>query len=168
MLFSLLLLLTVQLFAQQTKITGQVRSRQDNAPISGATVSVKDGISTRTDENGNFTISVSSLPSALVFTNVGFRQRNITIHSSEGNVIEMEILARMEEPFVVTNSGTRRLTRMVDMPISVENYGARQIRNAPTDYYSLAGYKKGIDITTSSLTFKTISTRGFNGSGSTK
>ncbi|MGZ3846844.1 MAG: TonB-dependent receptor plug domain-containing protein, partial [Flavisolibacter sp.] len=104
----------------------------------------------------------------LNITNVGYRQRNITIHSADGNLIDLEILTKMEEPFVVTSSGTRRLTRLIDMPISVQNYGASQIRNAPTDHYSLAGYKNGVDLTTSSLTFKTISTRGFNGSGSTR
>ena len=37
-----------------------------------------------------------------------------------------------------------------------------------SDPYALSGFKKGIDITTSSMTFKTISTRGFNGSGSSR
>ncbi|MGZ4012652.1 MAG: TonB-dependent receptor, partial [Flavisolibacter sp.] len=123
---------------------------------------------TKTDEKGHFEINVHSLPVTLNITNVGYRQRNITIHSADGNLIDLEILTKMEEPFVVTSSGTRRLTRLIDIPISVQNYGASQIRNAPTDHYSLAGYKNGVDLTTSSLTFKTISTRGFNGSGSTR
>ncbi|HEY6956776.1 MAG TPA: TonB-dependent receptor plug domain-containing protein, partial [Flavisolibacter sp.] len=168
MVFYLLLLLGVQSFAQQTKITGQVRSKDDSASIGGATVAVKNGGITKTDENGRFEISVHSLPVTLNITNVGYRQRNVTIRSTESAVIEMEVLTKMEEPFVVTSSGTRRLTRLIDMPISVQNYGASQIRNAPTDHYSLAGYKSGVDLTTSSLTFKTISTRGFNGSGSTR
>ena len=54
-------------------------------------------------------------------------------------------------------------------PTSVEQFGSKQIVNMPgTDYYALSGYKKGIDLTTSSMTFKTISTRGFNGSGSSR
>jgi hypothetical protein len=45
----------------------------------------------------------------------------------------------------------------------------RQIVNMPgSDYYAFSAYKKGIDLTTSSMTFKTISTRGFNGSGSSR
>jgi outer membrane receptor protein involved in Fe transport len=167
-LFFLLLLFKLQSFAQQMQIKGQVRSKDDSTFIVGATVATRNGVLTKTDGNGQFTIYVTSVPAALTISNVGYRQRSITVHSADGVVVEMEPLAKMEEPFVVTNSGTRRLTRLIDMPISIENYGASQIRNAPTDYYSLAAYKRGIDITTSSLTFKTISTRGFNGSGSTR
>ena len=40
------------------------------------------------------------------------------------------------------------------------------IRNAPgSNYYDAFGNLKGVDVTNSSYTFKTISTRGFNGSG---
>ena len=54
-------------------------------------------------------------------------------------------------------------------PTSVELIGSKQIVNMPgNDHYALSGYKKGIDLTTSSMTFKTISTRGFNGSGSSR
>jgi outer membrane receptor protein involved in Fe transport len=166
-LFFLLLLLQAQAFAQ-TKITGQVRSKDGSASIPGATIAIKNGASTRTDENGNFSVNVLSLPATLIISSVGYQTRTVAVHSGESNIIELEIATKMEDPFVLTTSGTRKRTRLIDMPISIENYSATQIRNAPTDYYSLSGYKKGIDITTSSITFKTISTRGFNGSGSTR
>ncbi|MGZ3952700.1 MAG: carboxypeptidase-like regulatory domain-containing protein, partial [Flavisolibacter sp.] len=76
MVFYLLLLLGVQSFAQQTKITGQVRSRDDSSSIAGATVAVKNGGVTKTDEKGRFEIKVHSLPVTLNITNVGYRQRN--------------------------------------------------------------------------------------------
>src|SRR5690606_1140590 len=45
----------------------------------------------------------------------------------------------------------------------------RQIVNAPDpSYYGTLGSQKGVDIIVSSLTFKTVSTRGFNGSGSSR
>lgn len=167
-LFFLLLLLQAQSFAQQTKISGQVKSADGNTPLAGVTITIKNSSSSRTDENGNFTINVSSLPVVLVVSSVGYQTKTIDVLSADAGIIEMDIATKMEDPFVLTTSGTRKLTRVIDMPVSVENYGASQIRNAPTDYYSLAGYKKGIDLTTSSLTFKTLSTRGFNGSGSTR
>jgi outer membrane receptor protein involved in Fe transport len=44
--------------------------------------------------------------------------------------------------------------------------GTGNIRNAAVpDYYDIVKNFKGVDITTSSITFKTLSTRGFNGSG---
>lgn len=167
-LFFLLLLLQAQSFAQQTKISGQVKSADGSTPLGGVTIAVKNSNSSRTDENGNFSINVSSLPVVLVVSSIGYQTKTINVSSADAGIIEMDIATKMEDPFILTTSGTRKLTRVIDMPVSVENYGALQIRNAPTDYYSLAGYKKGIDLTTSSLTFKTISTRGFNGSGSTR
>lgn len=167
-LFFLLLLLQAQTFAQQTKISGQVKSADGSTPLAGVTITIKNISSSRTDENGNFSINVSSLPVVLVVSSIGYQTKTVNVSSANAGIIEMDIATKMEDPFILTTSGTRKLTRVIDMPVSVENYGASQIRNAPTDYYSLAGYKKGIDLTTSSLTFKTISTRGFNGSGSTR
>ena len=57
----------------------------------------------------------------------------------------------------------------MDAPFSVELIGQRRIRQLPTtSAYDAIVYSKGVDLTTSSLTFKTPSTRGFNGSGSTR
>jgi outer membrane receptor protein involved in Fe transport len=168
LLFFLLLLLQVQSFAQQTKISGQVKSGDGSNALSGVTITVKNGSSSRTDENGNFSISVSSLPATLIISSVGYQTKTVNVTSGDAGIIGIDIATKMEDPFVLTTSGTRKLTRLIDMPISIENYGATQIRNAPTDYYSLSGYKKGIGLTISSITFKTISTRGFNGSGSTR
>jgi iron complex outermembrane receptor protein len=148
-LFFLLLLLQAQSFAQQTKISGQVKPVDGNTPLAGVTITVKNGMSTRTDENGNFDITVSSLPVTLSFSSIGYQTKTINVSSGNAGTIEMDIATKMEDPFVLTTSGTRKLTRVIDMPVSVENYGALQIRNAPTDYYSLSGYKKGIDLTTS-------------------
>ena len=48
----------------------------------------------------------------------------------------------------------------------IERVSAAAIRTAPAaSYYDIVANLKGVDITTSSLTFKTPSTRGFNGSG---
>ncbi|MBK6379369.1 MAG: TonB-dependent receptor [Chitinophagaceae bacterium] len=46
---------------------------------------------------------------------------------------------------------------------------AANIRNSPVaSYYDAVSSLKGVDVTTSSLTFKTPTTRGFNGSGNTR
>src|SRR5688500_19429645 len=50
-----------------------------------------------------------------------------------------------------------------------EAFGLRELRANPSgDYYSLLAFAKGVDVTTSSMTFKTYSTRGFNYSGSAR
>ena len=50
--------------------------------------------------------------------------------------------------------------------MSIDIVSRNAIRNTPgASYYDALNHLKGVDITTSSYTFKTVSTRGFNGSG---
>jgi outer membrane receptor protein involved in Fe transport len=50
--------------------------------------------------------------------------------------------------------------------VTIERVNAATIRNsATTSYYDVVANLKGVDMVTSSFTFKTPSTRGFNGSG---
>src|SRR6185295_13511988 len=56
--------------------------------------------------------------------------------------------------------------RILESPVTIERISANMIRNAPgPNPYDGVANLKGVDITTSSFTFKTVSTRGFNGSG---
>lgn len=93
--------------------------------------------------------------------------QEITIRTTELPVIKLEPEYTWEG--VVVLSPGRSKEKLPYARTSIERYSSKQIVNMPgTDYYALPGYKKGIDLTTSSMTFKTISTRGFNGSGSSR
>jgi len=168
LLFCILLLLSSLLSKSQQVITGKIRSTDNDSSLAGVSILVKGTSSgTVTDETGNFSLKVSSLPVTLIISHAGFTGQEVTVRSNESPVISLEREYKWSEVVVVS-------PRRVKEPIlkshtSVEQYGSRQIVNMPgTDYYALSGYKKGIDQTTSSMTFKTISTRGFNGSGSSR
>ena len=69
----------------------------------------------------------------------------------------------------VVISASRVPERILESPVSIERVNAATIRNSPaSSYYDVIGNLKGVDMVTSSLTFKTPSTRGFNGSGNTR
>ncbi|MFL5810514.1 MAG: TonB-dependent receptor [Flavisolibacter sp.] len=153
--------------AQQVTITGKVVTRNPADPLSGISVTVKGTTTgTSTDEKGSFSLNAASLPVTLIFTSVIFQVQEVSVNSKEPKPVTLEPLTVMGTEIVL--SANRVRTRILDAPVSIEQYGSKQIINSPTDYYSYAAYKKGIDMTTSSMTFKTISTRGFNGSGSTR
>jgi outer membrane receptor protein involved in Fe transport len=162
------LFLWLQSQAQQTMISGRIKSKNEQGGLPGVTVIVTGGASTTSDKTGAFSIQVSSLPAILTISHIGYQSREMRVEAKDAGEILLEVATKMEEPFVLTTSGIRKLTKLIEMPVSIERYGAAQIRNAPTDHYSLAGYKKGMGVTVSSITFKTISSRGFNGSGSTR
>ena len=59
--------------------------------------------------------------------------------------------------------------RILESPVSIERVSAANIRNAPAaNFYDVITTLKGVDVTTSSLTFKTPTTRGFGGSGNVR
>lgn len=163
--FVLLTILSSQ--AQQT-ITGNVKSSDNDSSLAGVSVSVKGSSNgTVTGATGGFTLTVPSLPVTLVISHTGFMSHEISVRANQSPVIRLEPYYKPGEVVVV--SPARHRQSILQSHVSIEQIGSRQIANAPgEDPYALSGYKKGIDLTTSSMTFKTISTRGFNGSGSSR
>jgi len=168
LLFCILLLVVALSSQSQQLIKGKVKSTDNDSSLAGVSVSIKGTSNgTVTDEGGNFNLQVSSLPVTLIITHTGFASREITVREKESPVIILEREYKWDEVVVV--APTRSNGIILYSPTSVEQYRSKQIVNMPgSDYYALSGYKKGIDLTTSSMTFKTISTRGFNGSGSSR
>ncbi|MFL5741852.1 MAG: TonB-dependent receptor domain-containing protein [Flavisolibacter sp.] len=154
--------------AQQYTITGKVRIKNNGDSIGRVSVAVKGTTAgTIADEHGRFTLSVPALPVTLVFTSVGFLSQEVQVSAMHELGVEMEPVDVPGNSFVI--AATRMPIRILESPVSIERYGSAAIRNMPSpSYYDLANYQKGVDMTTSSLTFKTISTRGFNGSGSAR
>jgi len=168
LLFCLLLILAGLSSQAQQVITGKVKSTDNDSSLAGVSVSVK-GTSNGavTDGTGNFSIQVPTLPVTLIITHTGFTAQEITVRSKGSTVISLDREYNNLIPVII--GPTRTKGTLINAPTSAERIGWTQIKNmAGSDYYTLAGVKKGIDITTSSMTFKTISTRGFNGSGSSR
>ena len=153
--------------AQSTTITGNVRTATEKAGIAAVSVTVKGSTQgTSTNDKGNFTITVNQpLPVTLVFSAVGTTTQEVVVSSAAtGLIVEMETSYSMGQEIVIAASRTPE--RILESPVTIERVNAAAIRNAPnTSYYDVIANLKGVDMVTSSLTFKTPSTRGFNGSG---
>ena len=155
--------------AQTRTISGRVTSADTKETVSSVTVTVKGTTEgSFTDEKGNFKITTrQSLPLTLVFSSIGFAENTVLVSAAEEIVVAMTPASSLGQEVVV--AANRMPTRILESPVSIERVSARHIINSPaTSYYDMAGALKGVDLTTSSLTFKTISTRGFNGSGSAR
>ena len=152
-------------FAQST-IKGNIKSGSE--ALSGATINLKGtSITTFTDAKGNFTLFTTAKPPYIIeVVSSGFETQTITINDA-AEMVNASMKAGIGNDIVV--SATRTPTRLLESPVSIERLSAAAIRNAPaSSYYDAIGALKGVDITTSSLTFKTPSTRGFNGSGNAR
>lgn len=165
-LLAAMLLSSSVLFSQSVTITGNVKNASSGAAEQGVTVTVKNtNNATSTDAGGNFSITVPALPAVLVFTAVGFEQLEVVV-SDASSPVQVSLATESTLGQEVVVSATRTPQRLLESPVSIERFSSTTIKNAATpDYYEIVKNLKGVDLTISSLTFKTISTRGFNGSG---
>lgn len=167
-IFALLLTLSISsfAFAQNITLSGSVKHAATGVAVPSVSVSVRGSTAgTLTDEAGNFSLVVTRLPVTLIFSSVNFETQEITVTDASGPVnISFRPGSSLGQEVVV--SASRVAERILESPVSIERINARSIANAAApSYYETVQNLKGVDMTTSSLTFKTVSTRGFNGSG---
>ena len=159
------LLFSISSWAQNVTVTGRITSTGTGEDVSNVSVKVKGGTAgTTTDATGRFSLSVPSLPVVLVITSVGYETQEVTVNSTNPVVVNFTPSAIIGQEVVVAASRTPQ--RLLEAPVTIDRVSAATIRNAPAaNYYDFIGNLKGVDVVTSSLTFKTPTTRGFSGSG---
>ncbi|HEX2534431.1 MAG TPA: TonB-dependent receptor [Chitinophagaceae bacterium] len=157
---------SLPLHAQSVTLTGTVKNAGTGENVPAASVTVKGSTQGAfTDQNGAFRITVPGLPVVLVISSIGYETQELSVESA-ATPIQVSFVPSSSLGQEVVVSATRTPQRILESPVTVERVSAAAIRNAPAaTYYDVVGNVKGVDLTTSSLTFKTPSTRGFNGSG---
>lgn len=163
---TLLLSLTIAANAQTT-ISGTVRSSTNKETVPFVSVAIKGTSSgTFTNEKGYFKLTTShAFPLTLVFTSIGFTSQEVSV-ASGGTAVDVDLVPGSSLGTEVVISASRVPERILESPVSIERMNVGTIRAAAApNYYDGVANLKGVDLTTSSLTFRTISTRGFNGSG---
>lgn len=153
----------------QVTIQGNVSNSASKESISAVSVTVKgSNVGTFTNDKGVFSINVKSLPVTLVFSSIGYDAVEQNVSSSSSKLaIAMKPSSALGQEVVV--SASRVQEKILESPVSIERVNAAAIRNsAAANYYDIIKSLKGVDFTTSSLTFVTPTTRGFNSSGNTR
>ena len=148
-------------------ITGKVMNEK-NEPLANSSVIVKNSkTGAVTDEKGNFRLFVASLPVTLQVSYSNLKEQEIVVSNSNEIVISMEPSSDLLDAVVLQSKGIP--TKILNYSGTADILSLKKIRQLPTtSIYDATVYSNGIDLTSSSLTFKTPSSRGFNGSGSTR
>ncbi len=147
------------------QVTGSVKNVQTNELVPAVSVMIKgSSVGAFTNDKGDFSFSTAKKPPfTLVVSSVGYVTKEILFTGKE-LVVSFQPGYVLGDEVVVAAS--RAAERILESPVSVERISNPAIRTTPaTSYYDILGNQKGVDVTTSSFTFKSISTRGFNGSG---
>lgn len=167
-----LLMLPAIVNAQNVTITGNVKSAAGAETLSSVSVTLKGSTSgTFTDNKGNFTLNIpasTKFPVTLLFSSIGYGIKEVSVAAAgEIPTVSLTPSSTLGEEVVV--SATRTPTKILESPVSIERINNTALRNAPAaDYFDMATNLKGVDMVASSLTFKTVTTRGFAGSGNTR
>src|SRR5688572_3718938 len=164
-------LFSIAAFAQSISIRGTVRDAVTKEPVPAVSVIIKgSSAGDYTDDNGNFSITTTAkLPLTLVLTSVGgYEMKEVNVTDASTNIeVDFTPVSTLGQEVVV--AATLTTQRILESPVTIERLGGPALRNSPLpNYYDAIANLKGVDMHTASLTFRTITTRGFISSGNTR
>ncbi|HKC35927.1 MAG TPA: TonB-dependent receptor [Chitinophagaceae bacterium] len=133
-------------FAQGFSISGQITSQTTNAPLAGVTVSVKGTtISTITDANGNYTISVPKQGSVLLITYVGMASLERTVNGNGTQNFSLVQGSGILDEVVVIGYGQQKKSLLTGAISSVKAEQLNTVSNTRIEQ-ALQGRVAGISI----------------------
>ena len=165
-IISLLLFSTNDTQAQDDLVllSGRVNDSDTHQPIPGAGVLIKNTVvGTIADERGEFVLKTKvKFPFILVFQIIGYTPKEIAIQrAGEKIAISLNTQSILGKEVVVTAS--RIEEDILKSPVAIEKLSLRVLKETPApSFYDALENVKGVQMLTSSLTFKVPNTRGFN------
>jgi iron complex outermembrane recepter protein len=146
------------------EISGTVVNQEKNAPLPDVSVQIKGSVTgTITDNTGSFILRTKQkLPFTLVFSSVGFKAQELEVKSL-GSKLQVAMVTQTVLGNEVVVTASRLPESILKSPVAIEKLDIRAIRETPApNFYDALENVKGVQMTTSSLTFKVPNTRGFN------
>lgn len=168
--FSLLLpLLLAVVFAEAQEnsiiqISGKVKDQSTGEAIPGVSIQVKGTIAgTTTDNSGTFVLKTRlKFPFTLVFSSLGFQSQEFEV-TGTGSKLDIALATQTLLGKEVVVTASRVEEEALKSPVAIEKLDIRAIKESPApSFYDALENVKGVQMTTSSLTFKVPNTRGFN------
>lgn len=160
-------LLSLSAFSQEgtlIEISGQVTDQEKKAPLPDVSVQVKGTVTGAvTNSSGIFVLRTKTkLPFTLIFSSIGFQQQELEVETIGSNFqVALSTQTVLGNEVVVTAS--RVSESILKSPVAIEKLDIRAIKEAAAPgFYDALENVKGVQMTTSSLTFKVPNTRGFN------
>ncbi|WP_242696238.1 TonB-dependent receptor [Longitalea luteola] len=146
------------------EISGTVINQEKNEPLPDVSVQIKGSVTgTITDNAGSFILRTKQkLPFTLVFSSVGFKPQELEVKSL-GSKLQVAMVTQTVLGNEVVVTASRVPENILKSPVAIEKLDIRAIRETPApNFYDALENVKGVQMTTSSLTFKVPNTRGFN------
>ena len=147
----------------QEMLRGRVIDAELGEPIFSANVIIEgttNGVTT--DFDGQFLLPVSAFPVKLQVSFIGYSMQTVTVQNTSD-----KLTVKLSPDQVLIDAaevvGDRISEKQKQAPLTVESMDVLAIKEAPSgSFYEGLGNLKGVDVTSASLGFKIINTRGFN------
>jgi iron complex outermembrane recepter protein len=153
----------INISSAQTTVKGEVFDETNGEAIIGATILVEgttDGATSDWDGSFQFETKMNP-PFNLVISYLGYK--TITLPYSIDTKLKINLAEESVSITQVEVVGQRVSDKQKQAPLTVESLDAIAIKQtASTDFYNGLGALKGVDLTTASIGFTVINTRGFN------
>jgi len=156
---------------QAVEVSGKVLDESTEEPLIGVNVVVKGLVlGTITDTNGAFKLKINAeLPQTLVFSYVGYQTEEVQVTQTNTSDITVTLSDKVILGKEIVVSASRSEENIMESPVSIEKMDILDVRNAASDdYYKAIANLKGVDISSSSINFQILNTRGFGSTGNTR
>ncbi len=146
----------------QTTISGSVNDDKGQ-PIPGANIKiVGESSGTVTDNDGKFTLKTAKKPPFKVeISSIGYASQSANV-TANGQNLQVALAAEDTKLDEIVISASRAPERVRESPVTIERMTQKDIKKtaSPTFYDGLENLKE-VHMNTSSMSFKSINTRGF-------
>jgi iron complex outermembrane recepter protein len=160
----LLMLVAFSTAKAQTVLKGSIIDRITGETLIGANIQIK-GIAEgcTADMNGNFIFTTTKpLPVTLLITYLGYQAQEYTVES-EGDKLKFKLISSNFQLKAVEITALRISDKQRESALTMESMNVLGIKETPaTNFYEGLGALKEVDVTSASIGFKIINTRGFN------
>ncbi|SCY23800.1 carboxypeptidase-like regulatory domain-containing protein [Flavobacterium caeni] len=147
----------------QTTVTGSVTDNTGQ-PVPGANVKVVgDSAGTVTDDTGKFTLNTSATPPfSIEISSVGYGTKTAQVQSNN-QMVSVSLTDQENKLDEIVVSASRTPERVLESPVTIERMSQQAIKaTTAASYYDGLENLKEVHFNTSSLSFKSINTRGFS------
>jgi hypothetical protein len=167
----LLIWISISVQAQDIEVRGTILSAENKQPIGTASIRIKDKLAgTTSNEKGEFTLSLSKikLPFSILVSSVGFEEKELVVENAT-SALTIELVEKSILLNEVVTAASRVQENILSSPVTIEKMSQRTIRENPSlSFYDGLQHIKGMEVVTSSLTYKQVNTRGFNSTGNSR
>ena len=161
-LFLLLILGVVPFFYSQTLINGKITDEETGEDLIGASVKIVNSkYGTISDFNGEFRLlTYVETPFEIEVSYIGYDTKKLTISNQKFIKVSLQSLDLELDAVEVLGGISEKLK---ESPLSIEAMNINDIKEtSATNFYEGLSHMKGVDLTSASLGFRVINTRGFN------